>query len=88
VARHADAKRYLVTTDPGYRARLSPRSVVTMDAQGGTMDRDEVERWRVMPGLRTALALRRADDAAKVPGATVAGLESWRPLLTAAAAAH
>jgi predicted HD phosphohydrolase len=86
VARHADAKRYLVTTDPEYRARLSPRSIATLETQGGTMDHDEVLAWRAMPGLRTVLALRRADDAAKVPGAVVPDLASWRAALAAVAA--
>src|SRR5450755_4846191 len=30
VAAHVDAKRYLVATDPSYRAQLSPRSVQTL----------------------------------------------------------
>ena len=34
VRHHVVAKRYLVTTDPGYRGRLSPRSVETLALQG------------------------------------------------------
>ena len=35
---HVAAKRYLVATEPGYRARLSPASVETLHRQGGPMD--------------------------------------------------
>src|SRR5262245_8425596 len=34
VASHVIAKRYLVSTEPGYRDRLSTRSVATLVAQG------------------------------------------------------
>lgn len=77
VSWHADAKRYLVTTDPDYRARLSARSIVTLEAQGGLMDDDEVDALAKAPDLDALLALRRADDDAKVPGRVVPGLETW-----------
>jgi predicted HD phosphohydrolase len=82
VSWHADAKRYLVTTDPTYRARLSDRSVVTLEAQGGLMDGDAVAALAGAPDLDALLALRRADDDAKVPGRQVPGLDSWAPLLS------
>jgi predicted HD phosphohydrolase len=82
VSWHAEAKRYLVTTDPAYRSRLSDRSVVTLAAQGGTMDDAEVAALAGAPDLDALLALRRADDDAKVVGCAVPGLEAWRPLLT------
>jgi predicted HD phosphohydrolase len=80
---HADAKRYLVTTDPAYRDRLSARSIVTMRAQGGTMDEAELAALAATPDFEALLALRRADDDAKVVGRVVPGLETWRPLLPA-----
>jgi predicted HD phosphohydrolase len=86
VAQHADAKRYLVTTEPGYAAGLSARSHQTLAAQGGPMDHDELAAWRSMPGLRTVLALRRADDAAKVAGADAGELAGWRAAIEAVAA--
>jgi predicted HD phosphohydrolase len=82
VSWHADAKRYLVTTDPGYRARLSARSIVTLEAQGGLMDDSEVAALAAAPDLEALLELRRADDDAKVVGRAVAPLETWRPLLS------
>jgi predicted HD phosphohydrolase len=81
VARHDAAKRYLVTTDPQYRHRLSDRSRLTLRLQGGLLDpiqRSELERD---PHLEAALTLRRADDAAKVLGVPVPGLAYWHPLL-------
>jgi predicted HD phosphohydrolase len=78
VSWHADAKRYLVTTDPTYRARLSPRSIVTLDAQGGLMDDTAVVSLSAAPDLDALLELRRADDDAKVPDAIVPDLETWR----------
>jgi predicted HD phosphohydrolase len=81
VSWHADAKRYLVTTDPEYRARLSARSIVTLEAQGGLMDDSEVAALAAAPDLEDLLELRRADDDAKVVGRTVPPLDTWRPLL-------
>jgi predicted HD phosphohydrolase len=76
VAGHVDAKRHLVHADAAYRAALSPRSRATLETQGGAapaLDGD--------PDRDGLLALRRADDAAKVPGRRVPGLEHWRPLV-------
>jgi predicted HD phosphohydrolase len=85
VGRHDQAKRYLVTTEPGYRARLSESSVVTLQAQGGILDSDERAALDAAPDLDAVLMLRRADDDAKVPGKAVPGLESWRAALEAVA---
>lgn len=83
VAGHAEAKRYLVTTDPAYRSVLSARSVETLGHQGGVMAPDEVAAFEADLGaeLEALLDLRRADDAAKVPGAATRPLPGWRPLL-------
>jgi predicted HD phosphohydrolase len=81
VALHDAAKRYLVTTEPRYRHRLSERSRQTLRLQGGLLDpvqRSELERD---PNLDAALTLRRADDAAKLPGVPVPGLSYWSPRL-------
>jgi predicted HD phosphohydrolase len=83
VAGHAEAKRYLVAVDASYRAALSPRSVVTLAAQGGPLDPRAAEAFSRGRDAEALVSLRRADDAAKVPGAAVAGLDTWRPLLAA-----
>lgn len=81
VAGHTDAKRYLVTVEPAYAAGLSSNSTFTLIGQGGTMTPGEVEEFRQQADVDALVALRRADDAAKVPGQPVAPLMSWRPLL-------
>jgi predicted HD phosphohydrolase len=81
VSWHAEAKRYLVGTDPTYRARLSDRSILTLAQQGGTMSDDEIRALTGAPDLDALLELRRADDDAKVRGRVVPGLDAWEPLL-------
>jgi gamma-butyrobetaine dioxygenase len=81
VRMHADAKRYLCATEPGYHDRLSPASRRTLVVQGGVMTAVEVAAARGHPWLADALALRRWDDAAKVPGAATRPLSWWAPRL-------
>jgi len=83
VANHVVAKRYLVTTDAGYRAQLSAVSVRTLETQGGELDARAVARLEAHPDLDALLALRRADEGAKVPGASVPGLAAWESVLAA-----
>jgi predicted HD phosphohydrolase/phosphohistidine phosphatase SixA len=85
VGHHDEAKRYLVTTEPAYRARLSATSVVTLEAQGGLLGGDERAALQAAPELDALLTLRRADDDAKVPGRAVPGLDAWRGALDAVA---
>ena len=58
VAGHTDAKRFLVTVEPGYADALSGTSTFTLIGQGGVMAPREQERFA---GPRR---LRRADPAA------------------------
>jgi gamma-butyrobetaine dioxygenase len=81
VRMHADAKRYLCSTEPGYHATLSAASQHTMTLQGGLMSPDEVARHAAHPWLGDALRLRRWDDLAKVVGKVTAPLAAWEPLL-------
>ncbi len=88
VAHHDQAKRYLVTTEPAYLDRLSPTSVVTLEAQGGRLDERERAALEAEPDLEPVLVLRRADDDAKVPGRVVPGLDRWRPVVEEVVAAQ
>lgn len=88
VGQHDQAKRYLVTTEPDYRDRLSEASVITLEAQGGLLDPGERAALEAAPDLDAVLALRRADDDAKVPGKAVPGLDTWRAALEKVAATH
>ena len=81
VGAHVVAKRYLVATDPTYRSHLSVRSVETLADQGDALDTTALAEIAADPDLDAILALRRADERAKDPHATVAGLDSWRTLL-------
>ena len=81
VAGHDQAKRYLVSTDSEYSAQLSDVSVATLALQGGLMDEAERARFEAGEHQASLVALRRADDAAKVPGLAVPGLQDWRPKL-------
>jgi predicted HD phosphohydrolase len=83
VGAHADAKRYLVSVDASYRAALSARSIVTLAAQGGPLDDRAVAAFARGRDLEALIALRWADDAAKVAGADVDDLASWRPTIAA-----
>ena len=82
VAGHTDAKRYLVTVEAGYAGTLSPNSTATLVRQGGPMTAQEVDVFRARPDWGAMVALRRADDGAKVPGRVVPALATWRCLLT------
>ena len=78
---HVDAKRYLVTVDAEYRAMLSSESVHTLALQGGDMDDSERAAFAAEPAAEDALVLRRADEAAKVEGRDVPGLDHWEAIL-------
>lgn len=81
VEAHVEAKRYLVATDPSYAAGLSAISTTTLELQGGPLPADDVAAFRARPHATDAVALRRADDHAKVPGLAVPKLEQWVPHL-------
>jgi predicted HD phosphohydrolase len=86
VGLHVAAKRYLVATDQGYFARLSPTSVLSLAVQGGAFTPAEATAFEARPYWREAVMLRRADEAAKVLGRKVPGLEHCRAALRRVAA--
>jgi predicted HD phosphohydrolase len=79
VRSHADAKRYLVTTDPAYGVLLSARSIETLAQQGATMSAAACATFAARPDAAAMIMLRRADDAAKDPNAIVPDLAEWLP---------
>ena len=81
VALHVEAKRYLVANDGGYGDVLADDSIVSLVRQGGAMTQDEAVAFSARPWAADALALRRADDSAKVEGLEVPGLARWAALL-------
>jgi phosphonate degradation associated HDIG domain protein len=78
---HVAAKRYLCTVEPDYHSGLSEASRHSLRLQGGPMSSVEVAHFEQEPGFRSAILVRRWDDAAKVPGPVVPGLDHYRPLL-------
>jgi predicted HD phosphohydrolase len=86
VAAHDQAKRYLVTVDDDYRARLSARSIETLAEQGGFLDDAGRQAFEARPDFEACVTLRRADDDAKVPGRPTTALSAWRPVAESLAA--
>ncbi|MGO9343473.1 MAG: HD domain-containing protein [Acidimicrobiales bacterium] len=82
VEMHVPAKRYLVTTDPGYVSALTGVSIESLAAQGGRLSPEEASSFASSEYAEDAVLLRRADDAAKVPGRTVPPLDHWLPMLS------
>lgn len=88
VRMHVAAKRYLCTVDPDYARQLSAPSLLSLRLQGGTMSDDEVATFRATPHCDAATRLRRCDDAAKVVGLTVPGLEAYFSAIEQAACSN
>jgi len=65
IEQHAQAKRYLVSTDASYQQNLSRASQETLKAQGGMMTAAEKEDFEAHKDYLSWLDLRRADDSAK-----------------------
>jgi phosphonate degradation associated HDIG domain protein len=78
---HVQAKRYLVATDPDYAATLSPASVQSLVLQGGPMTPEDVTAFMRLPHAADAVALRRWDDLAKVPGRSTPSLDYYLALV-------
>jgi phosphonate degradation associated HDIG domain protein len=81
VALHVAAKRYLCAVDPGYEAKLSPASALSLELQGGRFTPEQARRFTAAPFASEAIRLRRYDDAGKLVGADVPPLESYADLL-------
>lgn len=74
---HVEAKRYLCAVEPEYMSQLSEASQLSLRLQGGVMSPEEVERFRANPYAQDAVRLRHWDDAAKIHGLEVLGLEAY-----------
>ena len=77
VEAHVPAKRYLVATDRSYRSTLSATSIGTLGLQGGPLSPAETRQFERSSQRLDAVLLRKADDAAKVPGRDVPDLDHW-----------
>ncbi|KAF1980976.1 PhyH-domain-containing protein [Aulographum hederae CBS 113979] len=81
VAAHVPAKRFLCATVDGYWEGLSDASKQSLKFQGGKMNDAEVEEWKRQQWWEEMVALRTCDDAAKVEGLEVKGVEGYRALI-------
>lgn len=80
---HVPAKRYLVAVEPGYRDSLNDGSTLSLEMQGDAMYPDDVAVFEADPAHVGGVVLRRADEAAKVHGLEVDGLDAWVPVVEA-----
>ena len=80
---HVPAKRYLLATDAGYFAKLSPASVITLKLQGGPMAAHEVATFETELFYRDAVRVRQWDDQGKVAGLKTPELGDYRALIEA-----
>jgi phosphonate degradation associated HDIG domain protein len=78
---HVEAKRFLCQAEAGYREALSPASQRSLALQGGAFDASAARAFLKRPYARDAIALRRWDDSAKVPGRPVPELAHFGKLL-------
>jgi gamma-butyrobetaine dioxygenase len=78
---HVAAKRYLCAVEPSYLAGLSAASQRSLELQGGPFTPDQAQAFERNPHCAAAVALRRWDDQAKVPGLVVPHLQAYRSLL-------
>jgi [1-hydroxy-2-(trimethylamino)ethyl]phosphonate dioxygenase len=83
---HVPAKRFLLATDAGYFANLSPASVVTLKLQGGPMAAHEVAKFQSEPFYKEAVRVRQWDDQGKVAGLKTPELSDYRALIEEVAA--
>ena len=80
---HVPAKRYLLATDAGYFAKLSPASVITLKLQGGPMTAQEVAKFESERFYKEAVRVRQWDDRGKVAGLKTPGLSDYGALIEA-----
>ncbi|KAF9076600.1 HD phosphohydrolase-like protein [Rhodocollybia butyracea] len=77
---HVVAKRYLTAVEEGYYERLSAASKGSLVFQGGPFSASEIDQFKKDILFREKVQMRRFDDAAKVIGAKVPPLESYKDL--------
>jgi phosphonate degradation associated HDIG domain protein len=85
---HVPAKRYLCAIDTDYLANLSPASELSLRLQGGPYSKEEAAEFASNPYGEQAIALRRWDDAAKVPKMPTPDFDHYRPYLDMARTRH
>src|SRR4051794_13678583 len=78
---HVAAKRYLVATDAGYAAKLSPASQETLRWQGGPMSKEEAAAFSKHPYFKDIIQVRLWDEAAKDYNAVLLPLSTFEDMI-------
>lgn len=65
IRQHVAAKRYLCAVKSDYLKRLSPASVLTLNLQGGPMNKEEIEEFEKNDYLDQCIQLRFWDEESK-----------------------
>jgi predicted HD phosphohydrolase len=78
---HVRAKRYLVSVDRDYAARLSPLSQHSLTVQGGALAPAERAAFEALSFADAAVRLRRWDDAAKVERVSLPDMATFAPVV-------
>lgn len=78
---HVAAKRYLCFAERDYWDSLSPSSQASLRVQGGPFTAEEAKAFLAHSHAQAAVALRRWDEAAKVPGLPTPDVYHYRPYL-------
>jgi predicted HD phosphohydrolase len=82
VEHHITPKRYRLTVDPAYRAKLSAASLGTFVYQGGLMSVAEVQAFEKHPWFLEFLEFRQMDDGAKeVEQSAASSTKTWADFL-------
>lgn len=78
---HVAAKRYLCAVSSSYLEQLSEPSRLSLQLQGGTMSREEIQAFEANPFADSAVQLRQWDDLAKDPTLKTPPLNHFLPYL-------
>ncbi|KAJ3850603.1 hypothetical protein EV368DRAFT_84371 [Lentinula lateritia] len=77
---HVVAKRYLTAVEEGYHHTLSEASKLSLTFQGGPFSHSEIKNFEQDPLFFEKVHMRRFDDAAKIVGARVPPIASYKDL--------
>ncbi|KAJ3807031.1 hypothetical protein F5876DRAFT_90775 [Lentinula aff. lateritia] len=77
---HVVAKRYLTAVEEGYHHTLSEASKLSLTFQGGPFSHSEIKNFEQDPLFFEKVQMRRFDDAAKIVGARVPPIASYKDL--------
>lgn len=82
VEQHVAAKRYMVSTDPGYKNKLSEASLQTlMQWQGGLMTPEEIAAFENHPFFDDIIKVRKWDEEAKSREAVLLPIKHFSNLI-------